>query len=77
VFEKYFAFQEAEEEGQEAAVIHYRDDETMYVEAKHDRVTVVFSTIFKDQDDVVLGKGIKFVRSFVWGGGKQHLIFIF
>ena len=57
VFEKYFAFQEAEEDGQEAAVIHYRDDETMYVEAKHDRVTVVFSTVFKDDDDVVLGKG--------------------
>ena len=58
VFEKYFAFQEAEEDGQEAAVIHYRDDETMYVEAKSDRVTVVFSTIFKDEDDIVLGKGI-------------------
>ena len=57
VFEKYFAFQEAEKEGEEAAVIHYRDDETMYVEAKHDRVTVVFSTIFKDDDDIVLGKG--------------------
>jgi len=56
VFEKYFAFQEAEEDGQEAAVIHYRDDETMYVEAKPDRVTVVFSTIFKDEDDIVLGK---------------------
>ena len=28
----------------------------MFVEAKVDRVTVVFSTIFKDDDDVVLGK---------------------
>ena len=27
-----------------------------YVEAKADRVTVVFSTIFKDPDDVVIGK---------------------
>ena len=27
-----------------------------YVEAKPDRVTVVFSTIFKDPDDVVIGK---------------------
>lgn len=27
-----------------------------YVEAKSDRVTVVFSTIFRDEDDVVLGK---------------------
>ena len=38
------------------AIIHYREDETMFVEAKVDRVTVVFSTIFKDDDDVVLGK---------------------
>jgi len=28
----------------------------MYVEAKEDRVTVVFSTVFKDDDDIVLGK---------------------
>jgi actin related protein 2/3 complex subunit 2 len=56
VFERYFAFQEAEIEGQEAAIIHYRDDETMYVEAKADRVTVVFSTVFRDEDDIVLGK---------------------
>ncbi|XP_043513817.1 actin-related protein 2/3 complex subunit 2 isoform X2 [Frieseomelitta varia] len=28
----------------------------MYVEAKSDRVTVVFSTIFKDEDDMVIGK---------------------
>ena len=38
------------------AIIHYREDETMFVEAKSDRVTVVFSTIFKDDDDVILGK---------------------
>jgi actin related protein 2/3 complex subunit 2 len=56
VFEKYFEFQEKGEEGQEHAVIHYRDDETMYVEAKADRVTVIFSTIFKDSDDIILGK---------------------
>lgn len=56
VFEKYFDFQERGEEGHKRAVINYRKDETMYVEAKSDRVTVVFSTIFKDEDDVVLGK---------------------
>ena len=47
VFERYFEFQEREEEGHKAASIHYRDDETMYIEAKADRVTVVFSTIFR------------------------------
>ena len=40
----------------ETAIIHYRDDETMYVQAKADRVTVVFSTVFKDDDDVIIGK---------------------
>lgn len=56
VFERYFEFQEREEDGNEAAIIHYRDDETMFIEAKSDRVTVVFSTVFKDEDDVKLGK---------------------
>jgi len=56
VFEKYFDFQERGEEGQKRAVINYRTDETLYVEAKADRVTVVFSTIFRDEDDVVIGK---------------------
>lgn len=62
VFEKYFDFQENYFEAPEdapmrkRAVIQYRDQETMYVEAKSDRVTVVFSTIFKDEDDMVIGK---------------------
>lgn len=56
VFEKYFEFQEKGEEGNKRAVIHYRDDETMYVEAKPDRVTVIFSTVFKDESDVIIGK---------------------
>jgi len=56
VFEKYFEFQEKGEDGHKRAVIHYRDDETLYVEAKADRVTVVFSTVFRDEDDIVLGK---------------------
>lgn len=56
VFEKYFDFQEKGDDGQKRAVINYRDDETMYVEAKSDRVTVVFSTRFRDENDVVIGK---------------------
>ncbi|KAJ8973453.1 hypothetical protein NQ317_005906 [Molorchus minor] len=56
VFEKYFNFQEKGDEAQKRAVITYRDDETMYVEAKADRVTVVFSTRFRDEDDVIIGK---------------------
>jgi len=56
VFEKYFAFQEKGQESKERAVINYRDDETMFVEAKADRVTVIFSTLFKDPDDIIIGK---------------------
>jgi len=56
VFEKYFAFQEAGAAGNRRAIIHFRDDETMYVEARADRVTVIFSTVFRDPDDVVIGK---------------------
>jgi len=65
VFEKYFEFQERGDEGQEQAVIHYRDDETMYVEAKSDRVTVIFSTIFKDASDIILSE--VFMREFKEG----------
>jgi len=56
VFEKYFEFQESGEGGHKRAVIHYRDEETMYVDARKDRVTVIFSTVFKDDDDIVIGK---------------------
>lgn len=30
VFEKYFKFQEEGKEGEQRAVVHYRDDESMY-----------------------------------------------
>ncbi|KHN75364.1 putative actin-related protein 2/3 complex subunit 2 [Toxocara canis] len=56
VFEKYFDFQANGQEGQKRAVVHYRDDETFYIEAKADRVTVIFSTIFRDPEDIIIGK---------------------
>ncbi|MCP9258351.1 Actin-related protein 2/3 complex subunit 2 [Dirofilaria immitis] len=46
VFEKYFNFQS---QGQTEA-------KELYLETKADRVTVIFSTIFRDPDDVVIGK---------------------
>jgi len=70
VIEKYFEFQEQGLEGKKKAVIHYRDDETMFVEAKPDRVTVVFSTIFKDEDDIVIGK--VFMQEFKEGRKASH-----
>lgn len=38
------------------AVIHYREGESMLLQAFKDRVTVVFSTLFQDDDDIVIGK---------------------
>ncbi|XP_043360745.1 actin-related protein 2/3 complex subunit 2 isoform X1 [Dermochelys coriacea] len=70
VFEKYFKCQEEGKDGEKRAVIHYRDDETMYVESKKDRVTVVFSTVFKDDDDVVIGK--VFMQEFKEGRRASH-----
>jgi len=70
VFEKYFEFQAKEATGHKKAVIHYRDDETMYVDASRDRVTVIFSTIFKDDDDVVIGK--VFMQEFREGRRKHQ-----
>lgn len=55
VFEKYFELQSQGGE-KSTAIVHYRDRETMYVSAQKDRVTVIFSTIFMDDDDVIIGK---------------------
>src|SRR5690349_5667013 len=49
VFDKFFTAQEAGE-SVERAVVDYRDGETLYVAAQPDRVTVIFSTLFKDED---------------------------
>jgi actin related protein 2/3 complex, subunit 2 len=43
--------------------IHYRDEEAIYLWAAHDRVTVIFSTIFKDETDRIFGK--VFLQEFV------------
>lgn len=55
VYEKFFEAQRAGVK-HERAVIHYRENETLYIEAKEDRVTVIFSTEFRDQSDVAYGK---------------------
>lgn len=70
VFEKYFQFQERGEAGHRRAVIHYRDEETMYIEAKSDRVTVIFSTVFKDETDIIIGK--VFMQEFKEGRKASH-----
>lgn len=36
--------------------IHYRDGEAIYVQNQQDRVTVIFSTLFKEETDRVFAK---------------------
>ena len=73
-FERAFALQKQLEEaeggaggapsaGTEIMPINYRDDEAIYVIPSADRVTVVFTTTFKEETDKVLGK--VFLQEFV------------
>ena len=36
--------------------VHYRDEEAIYIQAAHDRVTVIFSTVFREETDRIFGK---------------------
>lgn len=47
----------------EIMTISYRDDEAIYVIPSEDRVTVVFSTVFKEETDRIFGK--VFLQEFV------------
>ncbi|KAK0531953.1 Arp complex subunit [Tilletia horrida] len=75
-FERAFSIQkeleaEAEAAGQVASnqaasepmAIHYREDEAIYIIPSGDRVTVVFSTEFKEETDKVFGR--VFLQEFV------------
>ena len=50
-------------EGGSVRSIHYRDEEAIYIKASHDRVTVIFSTLFRDETDRIFGK--VFLQEFV------------
>lgn len=49
--------------GGEVKAIHYREEEAIYVKASDDRVTVIFSTVFREETDRVFGK--VFIQEFV------------
>ena len=71
-FEKAFAeFSKLEEEaarysleaipqhlkdGGEVMTINYREEEAIYIKAGYDCVTVIFSTVFRDETDRIFGK---------------------
>ena len=48
---------------EDVMAIQYREEEAMYINAQHDRVTVIFSTVFREETDHVLGE--VFLREFV------------
>jgi actin related protein 2/3 complex subunit 2 len=70
-FEKAFV---AQADGQETPLmaVHYRDQEAMYIRAQPDRVTVIFSTIFKEETDQIVGKVFLQVWSFCSPRNRRH-----
>lgn len=50
-------------EGGQVKAIRYREEEAIYIKASHDRVTVIFSTVFREETDRVFGK--VFIQEFV------------
>jgi len=60
----------AEKKG-DLKVIKYREEEAIYVQASHDRVTVIFSTVFKEETDRVYGR--VFLQEFVDARRLQSL----
>ncbi|KAH7102785.1 arp2/3 complex 34 kDa subunit [Auriculariales sp. MPI-PUGE-AT-0066] len=49
--------------GTDLLQIHYRDEEAIFIQAMADRVTVVFSTVFREEADRIFGK--VFLQEFV------------
>ena len=46
----------------ELKVVKYREEEAIYIQASHDRVTIIFSTVFKEEADRVYGRVFLQVR---------------
>lgn len=60
-FERAFAeheqlSQKEEQASGELMVIQYREEEAIYIQASSDRVTVIFSTVFREETDRVFAK---------------------
>ncbi|RCI03843.1 hypothetical protein CU098_012790, partial [Rhizopus stolonifer] len=68
-FEKAFTEQEECEKEQKTEchsalmAVHYREEEAIYVKSNFDRITVIFSTTFKDETDKIFGR--VFLQEFV------------
>lgn len=64
---------EGVQEGGEIMSIHYRDEEAIYIKASHDRVTVIFSTIFREETDRIFGKVFLQVRPRIAAYGTDRV----
>ncbi|KAI9260299.1 Arp2/3 complex, 34 kd subunit p34-Arc-domain-containing protein [Helicostylum pulchrum] len=68
-FERAFDEQEQCEKEQKTEIkselmaVHYRQEEAIYIKSNFDRITVIFSTTFKDETDKIFGK--VFLQEFV------------
>ena len=49
-------------DGGEVMTVHYREEEAIFVKPGYDSVTVIFSTIFRDETDRIFGKVFLQVR---------------
>jgi len=47
--------QQSEQKG-DLKIVKYREEEAIYIQASNDRVTVIFSTVFKEETDRVYGR---------------------
>lgn len=54
---------ETERTNNNLMAIHYRDEEAIFIRPSHDRVTVIFSTVFREETDRIFGK--VFLQEFV------------
>lgn len=52
-------------------VVKYREEEAIFIQASHDRVTIIFSTVFKEETDRVYGR--VFLQEFVDARKLQNL----
>lgn len=63
-------------EGGEVMAIHYREEEAIYIKASYDRVTVIFSTVFREETDRIFGKVFLQVRVIHAIGEAAYLDFV-
>jgi actin related protein 2/3 complex subunit 2 len=61
-------------EGGDVMAIHYREEEAFYIKASYDRVTVIFSTIFREETDRIFGKVFLQVCFLLWLTSQHQLL---